>query len=158
MVEYKGKCFCGTISFQLKGDPLFTQHCHCNKCREIAALSSRVLDKRGYSFTASYLTSMLTMISSKDNLEIVAKNISNLLLCKFCKSLIYGIAQDPAKQGGIGVNINNIVFFEGILPETFKPNKHIWYQDRIKNIDDNLPKYNDAPIEQFGSGKQYLSP
>ena len=154
MTQYKGACSCGAVVFQLKGEPLFTQHCHCNKCREIAAQSSKASDKVEYSFTAAYLTSMLTIISCEDNLEIVARNTSNLFLCKHCRSLIYGISQDPAKQGGIGVNINNIEFSNGILPKTFKPDKHIWYQDKIKDVDDNLPKYKDAPVEQFGSGER----
>jgi hypothetical protein len=51
------------------------------------------------------------------------------------------------------VNVNNIAFPEMALPKTFKPDKHIWYQDRIKDLDDKLPKYKDAPVEQFGSGE-----
>ncbi len=36
MPNYLGKCHCGTIAFECEGDPIFTQYCHCNKCREIA--------------------------------------------------------------------------------------------------------------------------
>jgi len=39
------------------------------------------------------------------------------------------------------------------LPKTFESDKHIWYQEREKDVDDNLPKYKDAPVEQFGSGE-----
>ena len=87
----------------------------------------------------------------------MVRNTSNLFLCKNCGSLIYGISQDPEKQAGIGVNITNIDFHEGVLPKTFQPDKHIWYQDRIKDVDDDLPKYADAPVEQFGSGKLWDS-
>jgi len=31
--------------------------------------------------------------------------------------------------------------------------KHIWYENHIVNFDDDLPKYKDAPKEQFGSGE-----
>ena len=153
MIEYKGVCSCGTVEFKVKGEPLFTQHCHCNKCREVAARSNRAADKMGYSFTAAYLTPMFTITRGEAGLETVTRNTSNLFLCKHCGSLIYGISQDPSKQAGIGVNANNIEFPEGILPKTFKPDKHIWYQDRIKDVDDALPKYKDAPVEQFGSGE-----
>lgn len=153
MIEYKGTCFCGSVTFKVKGEPLFTQYCHCNKCRDISALSSRATDKVGYSFTAAYLASMLTITHGKDQLEIVARNTSNLFLCRHCRSLLYGISQDPAKQMGIGVNVNNIEFPEKVLPKAFKPDKHIWYQDRIKNANDELPKYKNTPIEQFGSGE-----
>lgn len=157
MIEYNGACACGKVKFQLKGEPLFTQYCHCNKCRDIAAHSSNSKDKVGYSFTAAYLTPMLTFICGEEQLETITRNTSDLFLCKHCGSLIYGISQDPAKQAGLGVNVNNLKFSEDVLPTSFEPDKHIWYQDRVKDIDDNLPKYKDAPIEQFGSGELDLS-
>ncbi|MEI6188458.1 MAG: hypothetical protein WCP46_08225, partial [Alphaproteobacteria bacterium] len=30
MKIYKGQCFCASIHFEAKGEPLFTQYCHCN--------------------------------------------------------------------------------------------------------------------------------
>ena len=65
MTEYKGACSCGTVEFRLKGEPLFTQHCHCNKCREIASRSDRDADKVGYGFTAAYLTEMFSITSGR---------------------------------------------------------------------------------------------
>ncbi len=153
MTTYQGSCSCGAVKFHLEGEPLFTQYCHCNKCREIASRSQRDSDKIGYNFTAAYLTPKLTMISGEDDLEIISRNTSDLFLCKHCGSLIYGISQDPDKQAGIGVNINNIPFPNKSFPDSFKPDKHIFYQDRSKDVDDELPKFKDAPVEQFGSGE-----
>jgi hypothetical protein len=141
------------VKLTLQGDPLFTQYCHCNKCRAIATLSKRATDKIGYSLTAAYLTPMLTITSGENTLKTIVRNTSNLLLCKHCNSLIYGISQDLEKQAGIGVNVNNIIFTSNALPEVFKPDKHIWYADRLHDINDPLPKYKDAPIEQFGTGE-----
>jgi hypothetical protein len=152
MTNYNGQCGCGAVKFETAGDPLFTQHCHCEKCREIAALSPRDTDKSGYSFTAAYLTDKFNITQGKNHLETVVRNSSDLFLCGQCKSLIYGISQDPNKQGGIGVNVSNFDFGSEV-PKTFKPDKHIWYENRIVDIDDQLPKYKDAPKEQFGSGE-----
>lgn len=154
MKEYIGSCFCGNIQFKTEGDPLFTQHCHCEKCREIAALSQRTDDKIGYSFTAAYLAEKFKIIRGKSQLKMLQRNHSDLLLCSTCKSLIYGISQDPAKQAGIGINVNNFNF-DNTLPPSFKPDKHIWYQNRVVDIEDDLPKYMDAPREQFGTGELY---
>ena len=153
MIEYKGKCSCETVTFKLIGEPLFTQHCHCNKCREITELSTITTNKVGYSFTAAYPTSKLVITSGKDQLKKITRNTSDLFLCKHCQNLIYGISQDPARQRGIGVNANSIQFPEGVLPKAFIPDKHVWYKDRVKNVNDDLPKYKDAPVEQFGSGE-----
>jgi len=152
MKKYSGQCECGEITFVCDGDPLFTQYCHCNKCREIASLSLRARDKCGYALTAAYLTSNFHIISSVDKLQKITRNNSNLFLCKNCHCLIYGISIDPDKQGGIGVNINNFNFSNSV-PESFKPLRHIWYINHIVDFADDLPKFKDAPKEQFGSGE-----
>ncbi len=153
MTTYKGQCVCGAVAFKTEGEPFFTQHCHCQKCRDIASLSQRAQDKIGYGFTAAYLTAKFHITKGKNEIETITRNTSDLMLCRHCKSLIYGISQDPAKQAGIGINVNNFIFANG-LPNSFKADKHIWYENRLIDIDDTLPKYKDAPKEQFGSGIQ----
>ena len=152
MPSYQGSCYCGTVKFHCEGDPFFTQYCHCNKCREILSLSSRDNDKLGYAWTAGYLTSHLHITSGVDNLDELVRNNAKLLLCKSCRSLIYGISLDPNKQAGIGVNANNF-HFAGSMPASFKPVRHIWYVNRKVDFEDDLPKFKDAPKEQFGSGE-----
>jgi len=152
MQRYEAQCPCGRIHFSVEGDPLFTQYCHCEKCREVAFESSNPQDKMGYSFTAAYLTKHFHITKGEDDLETLVRLNSNLLRCSHCKSLVYGISRDPAKQQGLGINMNNFRF-SGARPDSFQPNKHIYYENRIIDIDDDLPKYNDAPIEQFGTGE-----
>jgi hypothetical protein len=111
-----------------------------------------VTDKQGYAWTAGYLISSFNITSGFDNLDEVIRNNAKLLLCKSCRCLIYGISLDPDKQAGIGINANNF-HFTGPIPESFNPVRHIWYVNRTINFDDNLPKFKDAPKEQFGSGE-----
>ena len=153
MIEYKGECPCGVVKFKLIGKPLFTQHCHCSKCREVMTLSNINTDKVAYSFTAAYMTPNLIFSKGQGQLKIAARNTSDLFLCHYCNSLIYGISQDPVKQAGIGINVQNVHFLNNKLPLCFLPDKHIWYQDRIIDVNDHLPKYKDTPIEQFGTGE-----
>jgi hypothetical protein len=96
------------------------------------------------------------MTSGADHLDEVIRNNAKLLLCQSCHSLIYGISLDPSKQAGIGVNANNFHFTK-TMPDSFKPVRHIWYANRVINFDDNLPKFKDAPKEQFGSGELFNS-
>ena len=154
MTSYNGECDCGAIKFICEGEPLFTQYCHCNKCREIAASSTRDADKSGYGYTAAYLASNFNIISGAGHLDEIPKNNANHLLCKSCHCLIYGISLDPNMQVGIGINVNNFSF-RGAIPESFKPVRHIWYPNRIFHFNDDLPKYKDAPKEQFGSDELY---
>ena len=152
MTTYYGQCNCSKVKFICTGEPIFTQYCHCNKCREIASISANAQDKVGYSYTAAYLTDNFSIMSGESNIERIIRNTATLLLCSSCKSLLYGIALDPAKQGGIGINANNFNFNNN-TPASFKPVRHIWYTNRTVEFNDNLPKFKDAPKEQFGSGE-----
>ncbi len=149
----KGQCYCGSIHFEVKGKPLFTQYCHCNKCRKVASDSKNPADKKGYGFTAAYQTKDFKITKGADKLTSMVSNSSRLYLCSQCNSLIYGISEDPEKQGGIGINANNFQFAEGTRPASFEPVRHIWYSNRIVDFDDELPKFKDAPQEQFGTGE-----
>lgn len=154
MTQYHGECHCGSVKFVCEGEPLFTQYCHCSKCREIAHLSKRETDKFGYGFTAAYLRTNFFMTAGAEGLEEIIRNNSKLLLCKSCHSLIYGISLDETKQAGIGINSNNFDF-KGLMPISFKPVRHIWYLNRMVDFNDDLMKYKDTPKEQFGSGELY---
>lgn len=118
----------------------------------MASQSRRDADKKGYAWTAGYLTSSFHIMSGIDNLDEIIRNNAKLLLCKLCHSLIYGISLDPDKQAGIGINASNF-HFAVKMPESFTPVRHIWYENRIISFDDTLPKFKDAPKEQFGSGE-----
>ena len=152
MSKHLGQCYCGSIKFSCDSDPFFTQYCHCNKCREVLSYSMRDTDRQGYAWTAGYLISNFNITSGIDNFDEIIRNNAKLLICKSCRSLIYGISLDPNKQGGIGINANNFDF-TGSRPDSFKPVRHIWYVNRIVDFKDSLPKFKDVPKEQFGSGE-----
>ncbi|HAT6937411.1 TPA: hypothetical protein JBL19_13900 [Legionella pneumophila] len=156
MATYYGQCACGKIQFICTGEPVFTQYCHCNKCREIASLSQKEQDKSGYSCTAAYLTKNFSIVSGENHFKDIVKEKAKLFLCSDCNSLVYGIALDPAQQDSIGINVNNFRF-DTSIPDSFKPIRHIWYACRIIDFDDDLPKFKDAPKEQFGSGELFES-
>ncbi|HAT8673732.1 hypothetical protein D7217_07705 [Legionella pneumophila] len=157
MATYYGQCACGKIQFMCTGEPVFTQYCHCNKCREIASLSQKKQDKSGYSLTAAYLTRDFRILSEENDFEEIIKEKAKLFLCSYCHSLVYGIALDPTQQDSIGINVNNFSF-DTSIPDSFKPVRHIWYASRIMDCDDQLPKFKDAPKEQFGSGELFELP
>lgn len=152
-MKYHGQCWCGDVTFECEGDPLFTQYCHCGKCRQIMSESSRESDKKGYAFTAAYHANKFNL-TSDGALDEVIRNNAKLFLCSNCRSQIYGISIHPELQAGIGINANNFDFGAHI-PAAFKPVRHIWYANHIVTMHDNLPKFKDAPKDQFGSGELY---
>lgn len=154
MSNYHGQCCCGQTHFEAKGEPFFTQYCHCNKCREVSADSQNEQDKIGYAHTAAWATKNFLITKGENQLEKIIRNHSMLFRCNRCKSLIYGIAIDTNKQGGIGINMNNFCF-EGPTPNAFAAVRHVYYPHRIADFDDQLPKFVDTPVEQFGTGQLF---
>src|SRR5690606_29948037 len=119
--NYKGACYCNEVQFETKGDPLFTQICHCNKCRRTASQSNRKKDQKGCSLTAAYLYENFKIIKGQDKLDKQMSQNAFLYLCKNCHSLIYGISKDPNNQSGIGVNANNFELNTIKPPPAFNP-------------------------------------
>lgn len=152
MSTHKGQCYCRLIQFEIHAAPLFTQYCHCNKCREIASASQRASDKIGYSHTVALLTKDFLIITGKESLEAIRKNNAILYQCSICKSQIYGIAKDPQYRQTIGLNYNNFLLPVSV-PSEFKPIRHVYYSNRTVDFSDNLPKFQDMPKELGGSGK-----
>jgi hypothetical protein len=33
MADAKGRCLCGKVQYQARGEPLWVAHCHCHSCR-----------------------------------------------------------------------------------------------------------------------------
>lgn len=152
-MKYKGRCHCGNIEFEVDFEPLFTQLCHCHKCRRFAAMSHCEKDKVGYSRTAAFPYNHFHILKGDKKLEKHEGQASYLYLCSNCKMLIYGLSKDPNLQQGIGVNGNTFDFPKHKIPESFIPIRHVYYADRTVNIKDSLPKFADFPIELGGSGK-----
>lgn len=154
MTNYHGACHCQKVKFELFGEPIFVQYCHCNKCRMIAEKSENPEDKCGYSKTAAYLAKNLSITNGQNNLYKRPINHANLYQCDTCHSLIYGISQDPNQQEGIGINLNTIQL-PSKTPKAFEVKRHVFYANRTVSIDDNTPKFTDMPKELKGSGKLY---
>ncbi len=153
-LKYKGSCSCNEVQFETLGEPLFTQICHCNKCRKIASQSERQEDKKGFSHTAAYFYKSFKIIKGEDQLEAVEAGNAFLYLCNKCRSLIYGISKDLNNQEGIGMNVNNFDFTDNKLPSNFEPVRHVYYENHVIGVEDSLPKFVDFPTELGGSGKK----
>eukprot|EP00040_Diaphanoeca_grandis_P023674 m.129186 g.129186 ORF g.129186 m.129186 type:complete len:163 (+) comp29379_c0_seq4:444-932(+) len=151
--HYHGSCVCTKVTFEVAGDPLFTQDCHCNKCRAMAKKSRRPADHKGYSHTAAYMMKDFTITTGTADLEKLSIRSSFLYFCKHCGSLIYGLSQDVTQQTSTGLNVNNFTFEGDDIPPSFAPVRHVYYANRVVDVKDDLPKFEDCPIELGGSGK-----
>ncbi|CCG80532.1 Putative uncharacterized protein [Taphrina deformans PYCC 5710] len=156
---YSGHCFCGSIRFSLCGDPKSNVFCHCRSCQRLhgapATLSS-IYDKDKVRFTAGVENLVFFSPQEKrDGYRVPCK-----LSCRFCHSPIGNEGNNMMLVLPALIDFDNPADGhqgpDGRLPDAFKPTFHQYYETKIREIEDDLPKFkyeknngplNDAAVE-----------
>ncbi|MES9876563.1 MAG: GFA family protein [Candidatus Sedimenticola sp. PURPLELP] len=142
---YKGSCFCGSVQFELAGNPEAMAYCHCNSCRHWSAspVSAFTLWKP----EAMKITRGREQISSFDKNPGTGDEavVSQRQWCRDCGGHLF---TDHPTMGLIDVPA---VVIEGL---EFKPGFHVHYQESVHRLKDGLPKFQDLPLEAGGSGHE----
>lgn len=53
-MELTGRCYCGAVHYEVKGDPLFKGQCHCRECQYISGGQPNVvmgMPEAGFAYT-----------------------------------------------------------------------------------------------------------
>ncbi len=136
---YQGSCFCGAVCIEVRGAPIFSGYCHCQDCRDWSATP--------VSAFAMWPQDAVSFVRGKEELALFARN-----------------PQTPrgwcARCGGhLGAFRDKDVFpFVALGPHMFPdlpftPTMHVFCGEGVVAIDDDLPKYRDAPGSLGGSGE-----
>ena len=124
---YKGRCFCGAISFQANSPAQYACFCHCESCHRAAG--------GAYVPWATFAKESLVVTKGELQLHHSAPDVTRGL-CGICgASLTYEHAN---RRGEIDVTLTS---FDD--PDAFTPAAHIWVGDKLPwvEIDDGLPQY-----------------
>jgi len=142
--EYKGSCFCGAVHFELSAEPEAMAYCHCDSCRHWSAgpVSAFTLWK----------PDNLQVTKGSENIGAFDGNPgtedetveSQRKWCRTCGGHLF---TDHPTMGLIDVPAAVIEDF------VFEPGFHVHYQERVRSIEDGLPKFKDLPQEAGGSGE-----
>lgn len=133
---HKGKCFCGSVEFEVKGDPAAMGYCHCSACREWSAGP----------INAFTLWSPDNFKITKGKDDVGVYNRTERSMRQWCKKCGGHLFTDHPLWNLIDV-------YAAVLPTlTFKPMLHVHYQETVLPIKDGLPKQKDIPAEMGGSG------
>jgi len=77
-----GKCLCGAVTYEIKGDPMMVVNCHCQRCRRMT----------GSSFESAMIlpTDQIDVKSGKDNVQTYREEgFANRNFCKTCGSTLF---------------------------------------------------------------------
>ncbi len=134
--KHDGTCYCGALKVSLSEQPLAAGFCHCFSCRKWHSAPINAW--------AIWPTQKVAI-----NGDVISADVdagSQRLSC--------------AKSGGAIGNgkptLDMTVIYAMSLIESdfiFEPTMHIWYSERVINVNDGLPKFADFPETFGGTGE-----
>ncbi len=136
-MSYHGRCACGAVEIKVTGDPAFEGYCHCGDCRDWlgAPLHAATL-WAGDQFTVVHGTEdLLTYQRSEKSLR---------KSCCKCGGALF--VEHPG-MGMVDVLASRLEGFD------FNPVMHVFYGERMIDLNDELPKFTNLPVEMDGDGK-----
>lgn len=133
---YQGRCFCGSVEIEVRGDPAAMGYCHCESCRHWSAGPVNA-------FTL-WPPDAVKVTAGDDRLGSYSKNPQSHR--KWCTKCGGHVLTEHPELGLTDV-------YAAIIPDLpFEPGVHVHYQESVLRIHDGLPKQQDVPSEMGGSG------
>ena len=138
--DYQAHCQCGAIEIKLQNIPIVHATCHCEDCRDL-------LDIPFHAVTAWNKDDVL-IVKGEEYLTIYKHPSLEMTryFCKNCGETVFNtnvMDWRVVSQFLISKCNNNQV------PENLKSDKHFFYEQRVVNVKDDLPKFlrgTDGPL------------
>ena len=131
--NYKANCSCGKIEVSMLGAPKVRGFCHCEDCRELLNVpyhsvnaweKDNVSIKNGVEHIRKFQHPTLTMTK---------------YYCSECGDIIYN---SNAMDWKVFSQLFIAKSYGGELPNELHSTSHFFYDRRIIDVDDELPKHN----------------
>ncbi len=131
-MTYEIRCACGSVKASISNKPISHVHCHCSDCRDL-------LNVPFHSLTAWSKEDVV--VDEGDEFVEVFQHPHLAMQKNYC-----------SKCGEVLFNTNIMDWRvvsqhliakcnDNQLPEELASDKHVYYEQRIINIDDDLPKF-----------------
>ncbi len=140
---HHGSCYCGAVKVSVEGPPAAAAYCHCQDCRK---------------WHSAPINAWSIWPDAKVQIDgpVITSTVSEQSRRVSCK-----------KCGGCVANLKPAVNMTVIYPMTlagpeatfrFDPQFHIFYNERVMDVSDGLPKFIDMPKPFGGSGETAEEP
>jgi len=135
-VRYEASCHCGKVKYQLsREEPLDSKLCHCTTCQTQHAAPfqwAAIFHKDDINFTHGH--------HDLEWYDPTSKSVEHKLPCKVRCSFCHSPIMDEGR--------NMILLFPSLVhlkteqdKKNFKPRLHMFYEQRVMDIPDGLPKW-----------------
>lgn len=135
-VKYHARCFCGTVRYEVCADPVDSKICHCLACQKLHGAPMQwaaIFHKKHVRFTGGL--EHLHFYNSELNQH------KRILPCKVSCSLCGTLIADEGRNMWLAFPSLFDFGREGKIPEKFRPTCHIFYDMRVIDVIDDIPKW-----------------
>lgn len=121
-----GACYCGASSVTLSGEPSGASFCHCATCRRLS----------GAPFMAIALAPLASVAMRGETLEQRTSRHVVRHRCARCYAPLAAVLAGRTAAVSLG-----LFDFSGGAPPSWRPLHHMYYDSRVLDVRDELPKY-----------------
>lgn len=134
--RYYARCHCGAVRYEVAADPVAAKICHCHDCR--------VLHGAPMQWAAIFHKRDVRLTAGAEHLRFYASHSGRLERALPCK-VSCGRCGTPIADEGRRMWLAFPTLFEfgspPRVPDAFRPTCHIFYGQRVMDVDDGLPKW-----------------
>jgi hypothetical protein len=136
---YEGRCFCGSLRYTVAGEPLFSGYCHCQDCRDWGGnpmVSFVIFPFKAFKVSAG-----------EEHLTIAGRVPETPRgWCSRCGGHV-GVFRTEIEMPHVALGAHVLADFP------FTPTMHLFCDEAVLQVDDELPHYRGTPEELGGSGE-----
>jgi len=112
-----GSCLCGSVSFEVTGDPMFAAHCCCSDCQKASGADHITL--------AFYNEDQVDISGDLAEYSVTADsgNTNTRIFCPKCGGRLFG--RNSARTGTIGIQVGSMD-----NPQNIKPAVVVYTKDQ----------------------------
>ena len=132
-IKQTGQCFCGAVRFQVEGQIIFNELCHCRACGRARGMTPVHLIGVEGTFSFQKGEELMKMIPGMGSMIHA--------ICRECGS---GLYQRPQDENFYAVFPTTFQIEDGLsclLPDIYRAQRHVNYENRLQDSLDELPKY-----------------
>ncbi|KJA28586.1 hypothetical protein HYPSUDRAFT_34028 [Hypholoma sublateritium FD-334 SS-4] len=140
-VVHRGGCFCGSVSYEVKGLPSLSAYCHCSLCQRLNAAAFIV--------TCHFPAPQFTWTQNTQHIDeliesyaVASKPWKIRWRCKKCGCTVASNNIKAKTWSVWGAQLERNDKGRIIGWDTIKPTAHIFYDTRLADVADDLSKWN----------------
>ena len=136
VARYRARCHCGAVRYEVSADPVDAKICHCRTCQALHGAPMQ--------WAAIFHKRDVRMTHGIEDLRFYASALGRPGRVPPCK-VSCALCGTPVADEGRRMWLAFPTLFEfgapSQIPEAFRPTCHIFYGQRVVEVDDGLPKW-----------------